>query len=271
MSGERTWELFRRGRAAARAALRSLDRPGRADRAVPPAGAGRRGRPGHGRGPGRAVRRRRGPGDDGPPRGQGGDGPRGRPAGADRRLRADAGRQRRALHHVRRPGPGAGGGAGRHRRQWRAAPPSTRTSGSRVWPRRARHRRTRSPARFPNSVTAIALLWLAARRDWLRAEWARHDRAAVPRRRLPAAGASDRGLRPDRTASCWTARRSTPAPAASPATAARLDWDGGELAGDRGAQGRGRRDPARRRADGAAAAARHAVRRRDRLAAAASR
>jgi len=26
--------------------------------------------------------------------------------------------------------------------------------------------------RYPNSVTAIALLWLAARRDWLRAHWA---------------------------------------------------------------------------------------------------
>lgn len=26
--------------------------------------------------------------------------------------------------------------------------------------------------RFPNSVTTIALLWLAARRDWLRAHWA---------------------------------------------------------------------------------------------------
>jgi len=25
---------------------------------------------------------------------------------------------------------------------------------------------------YPNSVTTIALLWLAARRDWLRAHWA---------------------------------------------------------------------------------------------------
>jgi len=25
---------------------------------------------------------------------------------------------------------------------------------------------------YPNSVTTIALLWLAARRDWLRREWA---------------------------------------------------------------------------------------------------
>ena len=27
--------------------------------------------------------------------------------------------------------------------------------------------------RYPNSVTTIALLWLAARRDWLREEWTR--------------------------------------------------------------------------------------------------
>ena len=32
--------------------------------------------------------------------------------------------------------------------------------------------------RFPNSVTSIALLWLAAKRDWLRATWGTSDAKA---------------------------------------------------------------------------------------------
>jgi ADP-ribose pyrophosphatase len=41
----------------------------------------------------------------------------------------------------------------------------------RVWPA-ARAIEEALAGRFPNSVTTIALLWLAARRDWLRAHWA---------------------------------------------------------------------------------------------------
>ena len=41
----------------------------------------------------------------------------------------------------------------------------------RVWPAARAIERAVAGA-FPNSVTAIALLWLAARRDWLRTRWA---------------------------------------------------------------------------------------------------
>lgn len=40
----------------------------------------------------------------------------------------------------------------------------------RVWPA-ARAIEAAVAGRFPNSVTTIALLWLAARRDWLRTQW----------------------------------------------------------------------------------------------------
>jgi len=41
-----------------------------------------------------------------------------------------------------------------------------------VWPA-ARAIEAALAGRFPNVVTTVALLWLAARRDWLRQEWAR--------------------------------------------------------------------------------------------------
>lgn len=43
---------------------------------------------------------------------------------------------------------------------------------ARVWPA-ARAIETALAGGFPNSVTALALLWLASRRDWLRAHWTR--------------------------------------------------------------------------------------------------
>jgi ADP-ribose pyrophosphatase len=42
----------------------------------------------------------------------------------------------------------------------------------RVWPA-TRAIAAALAGEFPNSVTTIALLWLASRRDWLRAEWSR--------------------------------------------------------------------------------------------------
>jgi hypothetical protein len=41
---------------------------------------------------------------------------------------------------------------------------------ARIWPA-SRAIDTALAGGFPNSVTSLALLWLASRRDWLRAHW----------------------------------------------------------------------------------------------------
>ncbi len=149
MSGERTWELFRRGRAAA-----VLPYDPWTDQVVlieqfRLAGACGRGGAGDGRDPRRALRRRRGPGGDGPARGQGRDGARDRPAASrsatscSRRAAATSAAPCSPAGSARRSrGPdglaGSGGLASEHE--------DIRV---RVWPAEPRHRRTPIAGQFP--------------------------------------------------------------------------------------------------------------------------
>ena len=89
----------------------------------------------------------------------------------------------------------------------------------RVWPA-AQAIEAALAGRMANSVAAIGLLWLAARRAALRKEWRRHDGEAVSRRSAVCAPRPPPCWRAGRTASCWTAPCSTPAPAASQAMSA---------------------------------------------------
>ena len=98
------------------AAVRSGGRRGRADRAVPAAGAGRRPRSGAGGVARRALRRWRDARGDRAARDDGGDGARGRHAAPDRRLPADARRRGRGVRTLRRSRAGAGCRCRRHRR-----------------------------------------------------------------------------------------------------------------------------------------------------------
>ena len=159
-------------------------------------------------------------GDDGGARDAGGDGPARRPAaprigdfvltpgGSDERCTMLAGR-------VRAPASGPDGIAGTA--AWGR---SRRTSASACWPAERGHRGGGGRAlpqlrHHDRAAVAGGEAGLAAR-----ASGAAHDGAPVPGRQHAAPGRGGRARRRTSPASCWTAPCSTPAAAASPATAA---------------------------------------------------